>query len=280
MFWSVDDDFYNVEQMFENKQQYADTARSRGVSQSDLDLLATSFDHMYVYALFLCLFFSHLDSFYMLPRSRAASNRLWKSIHAHEDIPYRVYNMPQMIFEAWTRTELKLGHTPPEELTAVDSPAMVLMHPDRLAKLRKAILSEPLISTTQLAQWGNAIGSEDRQNRELYLENQKIRKKNRRRGKDSDNPKTKTTLDSVWKITSAGKMKEERVLHLAQEKQKQKAFFEEDRTVLNSSTPDDALAAKATSPLAGVRVGQSASSKLNFIIAEVWNFIKMLTQCQ
>lgn len=48
MFWSVADDLYNVDQLSSNRQRHIQTARDRGVSDSDLDLLKASFDHMFV----------------------------------------------------------------------------------------------------------------------------------------------------------------------------------------------------------------------------------------
>jgi hypothetical protein len=48
MFWSVADDLYNVDQLFEHRQEHIETAKKRGVPDSDLHLLDLSFDHMFV----------------------------------------------------------------------------------------------------------------------------------------------------------------------------------------------------------------------------------------
>jgi hypothetical protein len=48
MFWSVADDLYNVDQLVEHKQEHIETAKKRGVPDSDLHLLDLSFDHMFV----------------------------------------------------------------------------------------------------------------------------------------------------------------------------------------------------------------------------------------
>ena len=53
MFWRVADDLYNVDQLTEDRHKHVETAMARGVSPSDLTLLNTSFDHMFVHLNYL-----------------------------------------------------------------------------------------------------------------------------------------------------------------------------------------------------------------------------------
>jgi hypothetical protein len=187
--------------------------------------------------------------------------------------------MPRPLSEAWTRVELKMGHSNLERFSQ-DSLPMVFMHPDRLIKLREMVLGRPLISTESLIQWGRDVDEEDRQRRRWYLEHQKLLKNKR----DKDNDSHSSTIDSVRKIVAPDKMKEVQKELLVAQKRRNALADESDGisapgsiTVESTPTTDDATKASLlfSSPLAGVRVGQTASSKLNYILNDVCgnNFI-------
>lgn len=182
--------------------------------------------------------------------------------------------MPRPLSEAWTRVELKMGHSNLERFSQ-DSLPMVFMHPDRLIKLREMVLGRPLISTESLIQWGRDVDEEDRQRRRWYLEHQKLLKKNKR---DKDNDSHSSTIDSFRKIVAPDKMKEVQKELLVAQKRRNALADESDGisapgsiTVESTPTTDDATKASllSSSPLAGVRVGQTASSKLNYILNDV-----------
>jgi hypothetical protein len=193
-------------------------------------------------------------------------------MHTHEDPPYQVFSMPRPLFEAWTRVELKLGQSESERGSQASLP-MVFMRPDRLIKLREVVLGRPLISTGPLIQWGADVDEEDRQQRRR----QKLLKKNKR-DKDGDSHKSGSAIDSVRKVVAPDKMKEvQQELFVAQERRNALAaeadgiFAQGSTTIETTSTDGDATKAAllASSPLAGVRVGRSASSKLNYILNDV-----------
>lgn len=194
-------------------------------------------------------------------------------MHAYEDVPYRVFNMPRPLSEAWTRAEFKQGHLDLER-SSQDSLPMVFMHPDRLVKLREMVLGRPLISTEFLIQRGRVVDEKDHQQRQLYLERQKLLKKNKR---DKDNDSHSSTVDSVRKVVAPDKMKEvQRELFVAQKRRNALADEADGisvpASIINSTlTTDDAekVYLLSSSPLAGVRVGQTVSSKLNYILNDV-----------
>lgn len=195
-------------------------------------------------------------------------------MHAHEDVPYRVSNIPQPIFDAWTRMELKSGHSSFVQ-TSLNSPRPVFMHPDRLYKIRKTLLDRPLASLEAIVKRGIDVDEEDREQRQLYLAHQSMLKK-RRRDKDNDR-KVSSTMESATKTVASDKTEEaRRELFVAQKRQRQKApevgvTLPAKPTFNFTSHENEAMTANLldASPLADVRVGQSASSKLNFILNEV-----------
>jgi hypothetical protein len=199
-------------------------------------------------------------------------------MHAHEEVPYRVVGMPRPIAEAWTRIELKLGNSAFEQISPYSM--QLFMHPDRLIGLRQMVLDRPLISTDSLIQWGIDVDEQDGQLRQLYLEHQKKLKKNKC-DKVADIYKGGSTINSIRKTVAPEKMKEvHKELLVAQGRRNivtEKA--DASRTVVTHEppttmyTPTGGEVAKATllssSPLAGVRVARSASSKLNYILSDV-----------
>lgn len=199
-------------------------------------------------------------------------------MQAHEDVPYRVDGMPQPISEAWTRLDLKLGH---RDLQYYSQGALpVFMHPDRLIKIRDVVIGRPLISTHDLIHRGSDVDQDDRQRRQLYLEHQKMLKKNKRE-KDFEGSRGTTMIESVRKAVTPGKMKEVQD-ELVAAQQRQDADTEEaegsgtiyrQRSKTNIYAPAENDATKAvllaSSPLASACVGQSVSSKLNYILNDV-----------
>ena len=273
MFWGVSDDLYNVDQLCEDAQKCIKRAQDRDAPESDLALLYMSFDHMLVLSYFTqCTVLTCRSA-------RAESDRLWRAMNAHEDTPYRVFGIPRTIFDAWTRAELKSAQSDACNISQ-DSLSMVFMAPDRLIKLREMVIGRPLMSTTSLIQGGIDVEEKDRQWRQWYLQKQQVLKKNRH--KDSEGHKGNTIVDSVRKTVAPDKMKEvQKELFVAQERLKALAEEEEDNlssTTVQSTpanqpsrTADDDVKAMllTSSPIAGVQVGRSASSKLNHILNDV-----------
>lgn len=165
--------------------------------------------------------------------------------------------------------------------SADDALHVVLMHPDRLIKMRDMVFNRPLVPSEVMIQSGIKIDAEDFKRRRLYLEHRAGLNKNKR---DKDVvSKGILSIQPVKKVVALDKMEEvRRELFTVQERQKALAYAD-DRPVVTSpetttfasasSSGDDSMKAGllASSPLADVRIGQSASSKLNYILNEVYN---------
>jgi hypothetical protein len=205
-------------------------------------------------------------------RARAASDRLWRSMHAHEDVPFRVSSMPQQIFDAWTRVDLKSGHADAQQNLHGSLP-MVFMHPDRLIKLRDMVISRPLVPTNSIIDLGAKQDEYDRHARFWYLESQRILKKNKRDKDRNVHNGNSMTLDKMREVQYELDMAKERLKALAEEEDTGssaitiRGFPTSEPSAVNHSAAKIMLL--ASSPLAGVRIGRSASSKLNYILGDV-----------
>lgn len=192
-------------------------------------------------------------------------------MQTHEDTPYRICNLPLPLVNAWNRVDLHQGNM------ATDA----FMHPDRLIKLRDTILDRPRIPMDKLVEWGTSVDLEDRRYRQL-LQHQST-KKNKR---DRDHNKSGSITDYVRKATAPETIKEMQHELLVAQKLRNSLAEEANGRVAVDAQPlpsmtvtndDDSRAALlASSLLAGVQVGRSASSKLNYILDEVRQLVYIL----
>ncbi|KAF5390156.1 hypothetical protein D9757_002922 [Collybiopsis confluens] len=253
MFWQVDSNLYNVEELAGNTEKLIQNVKSKkkSISMKDLSLTEKALHHVRL----------------------ACQNALWAEIQKHEDVPYQVSRIPDPILKAWSRLS---------GLTAdVD-----LMHPDRLIKLRQQVLQHPLSDEIKLCSVGNEVARTDLLRRRLYqTESRKGRKDRLISRKLSLTAVPKSTNDSVKTRSSASgnspssdNIKEmQRELHAALARL-DALEADHDPSVAATSTTATTQSSQINSilvhqsPVAHSRIGKTLSSKLNFIIEEVQKY--------
>jgi hypothetical protein len=171
----------------------------------------------------------------------AAKDGLWRSLLPHPFIFSRIYNMPMPIYNAWNYLSDNIDQTKDE----YSSLPFVFLNPDRLLHLRKLILHQPLAPVPQLIRVGEVLREADRHRAELHAK--KVERQKAGKGKEA-NPIVSD--DSPAKLRNA----QERL----------KEIYNEGEHLEHSAS-----SLLGMSPLAGVRIGNSTSSKLNYILNEV-----------
>lgn len=192
---------------------------------------------------------------------------LWRTMQDHEDIPYRVSGLDERVYNAWTRT--------PGTEPGADPDQTGFLHADRILKLRDMILPKPLIREDNMVAWGRAVAQRDAMFRKAFEESQ--RRKNKGSCKKSKHNEELTTeslmADSFAKKASAADTLKKMQTELDATMARLQREDEDDNCP--PSTPQVGSPSKrpsalvASSPLTKMRIGSSASAKLNYIINEV-----------
>lgn len=176
-------------------------------------------------------------------RAVAAQDKLWRAMQYHVDVPFIVEGLEPDVFEAWTWGKLKL------ESRKVD-----LMHPNRLTQLRNIVRQQPLISKEGLVDRGIRIRNEE--------------------------PRKLSQTGEVPHVDQVRKMAQEI---------KEEFEVRKKATLSCSVKPSGSTIGSAYEPsskeaphhpsnphlmerclLSGVRLGPSLSTKLNYILSEVF----------
>ena len=199
----------------------------------------------------------------------ASDDPLWKLMQAHEDVPYRVSCMEEDIYDAWSRT--------PGAEPSCNPNQTGFLHADRLLMLSKILTERPLISQPALIELGHQVGVRDQAFRKVYEEAQRKRKRrkhskhNGELGASSQNQMADNFAKKASATDTLREMQQELDATLARlnrdEDDQQKSTIDQSPSTQPQVKRFSHLA--ATSPLARIRIGSSASSKLNYIISEV-----------
>ncbi|KAF9484636.1 hypothetical protein BDN70DRAFT_872149 [Pholiota conissans] len=299
LFWHVDSGLYNAPELIKNANTTLSRAIERGMPDEDIKGLQEAFKHLQI----------------------ANEDHLWKSFQNHEDVVYRVYDLNERIFNAWTRTP---GKEPGSDLNQAG-----FLHADRLWKLNKMVVQKPLIKEDSMVAHAQEIVQKDLEFRRLFEESEhrKARGQNKKTKLKSNDatPSTIQTADKVFvdetlpeltkklevkmspskgqsKLKSKGKNKGKNVddtASLSSTMDKFTAKASSDATLAEMRKELGAAVARlereeaeedgelipgplplpessnrpsrlvASSLLAQMRIGSSASSKLNYIMNEI-----------
>jgi hypothetical protein len=193
----------------------------------------------------------------------ASQDPLWRAMQTHEDIPYRVFNISQPVFDAWTRLpDKEPNNTRPTGF----------LHADRLLRLHDMVIQRPLIPEQAMIEWGETVASRDQALRKAYEESLKKRKgrKKTKHITDGDHQSV-LAYDFAKKASSADTLKEIQIeldATLARLSSEDETGATVDNAPIASSALGRTPSLVGTSRLARMRIGSSASTKLNYIINE------------
>ncbi|KAK0239544.1 SNF2 family N-terminal domain-containing protein [Armillaria nabsnona] len=238
MFWSVDERLYNADEIMTRPKVHIETAINRNASQEDLELITQAIEHIRL----------------------AAEDKTWKNIQDHVEVPYRLYDIPDGVFQRWTRI--------PGAQSQDDSQGTFagLMHPDRLVTMRNTISQQPLITPGRMLELGAAIAERDHAKQILFAESTKKMDLRKR--------KASRLHEDAKKAASPEKLKEMKK-ELDAALSRLERLEKEDTVPLDASArtlPDVPSTLLSLSPFRRIRIKDSASSKLNYIINEVLRY--------
>lgn len=265
MFWHIDDEkLFRVKEMAKSAEKFLQTAQSRQVPSQDLILMQQSIIHMYVLHISNCEIRLTVISL----RKSAASDGLWQALQAHANIFHRVYNMPSSIYQAWAPF--------PDHALQV-GPAF--LNSERLQSIRSLIRKQPLTSQNHIIAWGRDVNDEEKHRQTLHHSQLHMKKRSKRDKSFSVNYKKQSVMNQSQSMEKLKEMQQE---YISVQKRLE-ALFKDDNTghdgeddinisgtVSGNST--HALVSSSLlhlSPLANVHIGNSTSSKLDYILAEV-----------
>lgn len=160
----------------------------------------------------------------------------------YADVPFKVSGLNPAVFEAWTRTGLDGGNR------TID-----IMHPDRLVNLRSLARKKPLILTDELIEEGNILDGMEK----MTMAPKAISSREAKR-RANQTREVLQTIETLKKHIERMDVSDDEDLE---------GYQDEDR--VNKVAEEAATCMTRSSPLSGVKVGPSLSSKLNHILSEV-----------
>lgn len=183
-----------------------------------------------------------------LCRAAAAKDEIWRAVQPHVDIPFKISGLDSAVFEAWTRSGLR------DSSRSID-----VIHPDRLMNLRSLVRKNPLISRDELIEEGNILDL----NEKRTMASKSINSRKAKRGAKQAKEMAKEVQGTIEVL----KKRVERMNRCDDDELEDCQGG--DRVNHVASTEVAAARVTRSSPLSGVKVGPSLSTKLNYILSEV-----------
>lgn len=166
----------------------------------------------------------------------------------HADVPFKVSGLDPAVFEAWTRTGLRDG------TRTID-----VMHPDRLVNLRSLVRKKPLISIDDLIKEGKILDTIEKRT----MAPETVGSREAKYGANQTREMAREVQGTIEVLKK----------HIEQmdvsDDEELEGHENQDRVNQVTSTEEAAVCMTRSSPLLGVKVGPSLSTKLNYILSEV-----------
>jgi len=184
-------------------------------------------------------------------------------MHSFVDVPYRVRGLQQTIFDAWTRM--------PQQENTHDKSQTGFIHADRLLKMQQLVIQRPRISEGSLIENGESVAAYDLHVNQQMIKREKSSKKSGKHLEDAASSLLAT--DAIKRATDANNLKEmQKDLEAALARRNDLEDDEDlDAAPLSTMTWTGYHGGSllSTSLLGNVRLGCTASTKLNYIMNEV-----------
>ncbi|KAH8099642.1 hypothetical protein BXZ70DRAFT_942710 [Cristinia sonorae] len=244
MFWHTDDtDLFNLPSIVAEQQEYAKKAEtSQAVSRADRELL----------------------HFALRVANDAMDDKMWKVLNQYPNVFHQVTGLPQEVYTAWTNLS-DAGYP----LTYSSDPPIYLCSPERLFKLREMIFKQPLSPLSRMIAWGPAVAKEDQLRDMANMSRMRVSKVWRKQ-------LTKTNKATLMKEMAGIDKEKLKSIHdeLAEAQANVRALTKGEgegggHPAMLPPQDSDRSSMLDDSPLARVRIRNSMSSKLNYILKEV-----------
>lgn len=185
----------------------------------------------------------------------------------HPNVFNRVYNLPSPIYRAWSLLPPRIG-----QLKDSHSPDLYyFVIPDRLKTLKSLLIKKPLSSVPRIIEYGEIVAEEERERYQFNISRAKVNKGLRNLKKRRDQHARVGSGKADMNATAAARTGSMAKMLEAQDKLK--ALLSE---VDENSASHRSSNLHRSSPLAGVTIGNSTSSKLNYVLNEVSSFSHLL----
>ncbi|GBE90165.1 hypothetical protein SCP_1900140 [Sparassis crispa] len=247
LFWHVDSErLFNVDEMVERSANFMETMQKRNTSIIDIKLMTRALEHVRI----------------------AAVDPIWRSLQAQPDVLHRISGMPKAIYEVCTVLP-----------ASTFSSDVYLITSERLIDLRKFLYLQPLARTERIIEWAQHANEELQHRIAFAQETMKVTKRARKPSsskqqlmmlKQGESKEKKDEMHKEWEAVRA------KLKALAEDDGYDRGNHMSSRNGVedHSLTRRHGVRARflSSSPLAGMQIGNSTSSKLNYILNEVGQF--------
>ncbi|KAI0647582.1 P-loop containing nucleoside triphosphate hydrolase protein [Trametes meyenii] len=242
MFWHVVDS--GLEERLHNAQRSLENLSERDGTPDDFELIKQSITHL----------------------RTAMDDPVWIALQNQYHIFHRVDKMPPTVYRAWS--------TFPEYAQQAAGPA-ALLSPIAMLALYQRITERPLSDLNKIIEMGKAWQEREQAYKEVLRLHEQSKKKSRRERNPSESSRKAKSLDPIKRASAKEKMQElQRETEAALARLRAAFSGEEDVLLPSGDRPGRAVASSllGVSPVAGVRIRNSTSTKLDYILNEVLSY--------